>query len=161
VIEGARWARLDELLDAALERLKDARRSFLESACGDDGELRQEVLRLLELAEADDRELSPGALAASEWDENTALGDAAGTNVPEPTRARRSRIHEHRLRLLHDPVEAVENFFCLLVHFAPRSELTVTCGHCLSSIETSSPQTAAAGQLFSKHLHAASKAAIA
>jgi Tol biopolymer transport system component len=83
VIEGARWARLDELLDAALERPVAERRSFLESACDDDAELRQEALRLLALAEADDRELRPGALAANAWDEATALGDAAGTLVPE------------------------------------------------------------------------------
>ena len=49
----------------------------------DDAELRREALRLLELAEADDRELRPGALAADVWDEPTALGDAAGTIVPE------------------------------------------------------------------------------
>ncbi len=83
MIEGARWARLDELLDAALERPPGERRPFLESACHDDGELRGEALRLLELAEGDDRELAPGALAANEWDEDTALGDAAGTLVPE------------------------------------------------------------------------------
>jgi Tol biopolymer transport system component len=83
VIEGARWARLDELLDAALARPAAERRSFLESACDADSELRQEALRLLELAEGDDSELRPGALAANAWDEDTALGDAAGAIVPE------------------------------------------------------------------------------
>jgi Tol biopolymer transport system component len=82
VIEGARWARLDELLDAALERPVDERRSFLEAACDDDAELQQQALRLLALAEADDRELRPGALVNA-WDGETALGDAAGTLVPE------------------------------------------------------------------------------
>jgi hypothetical protein len=88
VIEGARWAKLDQLLDAALERPVGERRSFLESACSEDGELREEALRLLALAEADDRELRPGAVAASAWDDDTALGDAAGTIVPELPRGR-------------------------------------------------------------------------
>jgi Tol biopolymer transport system component/predicted Ser/Thr protein kinase len=73
VIEPGRWARLDELLDRALERPADARRPFLQSACGDDGALRAEALRLLELAETDDRELRPGALASESWDAEAAL----------------------------------------------------------------------------------------
>ena len=74
MIEGERWARLDELLDQALARPAAERRSFLQAACGPDESLRRETLRLLELAEMDDRELSPGALAAELWDDGAVDG---------------------------------------------------------------------------------------
>ncbi len=42
-----RWQRIDALLEAAMERPPEDRRSFLDAACGDDGELRREVEELL------------------------------------------------------------------------------------------------------------------
>ncbi len=69
MIDHERWARLDQLLDQALERPASERRPFLRSECGDDAALRAEALRLLELAESDDGELRPGALTAGPWDE--------------------------------------------------------------------------------------------
>ena len=46
-----RWARIDRLYHAALERHADLRDSFLAEACGDDETLRQEVLSLLRFHE--------------------------------------------------------------------------------------------------------------
>ena len=76
MIDHERWARLDELLDRALERPAGERRSFLHAECGADEALRAEALRLLDLAETDDGELRPGALTAGPWDE-TLDGEAA------------------------------------------------------------------------------------
>src|SRR4051812_9023316 len=42
-----RWRRIEELLDAALEREPAAREEFLDAACAGDGELRREVASLL------------------------------------------------------------------------------------------------------------------
>ncbi|MGH9768921.1 MAG: protein kinase domain-containing protein [Blastocatellia bacterium] len=42
-----RWARIDQLLDKALERPAAERSTFLDEVCGEDGELRQEVESLL------------------------------------------------------------------------------------------------------------------
>jgi Tol biopolymer transport system component len=82
VIEGERWAKLDELLDAALERPGPERRAFLDTACAGDAALLEEALRLLGLAEGDDEALRPGAMAPS-LEDDTALGDSTGAIVPE------------------------------------------------------------------------------
>src|SRR6202035_3914192 len=37
------WRRVEELFHAALERVPEARRAFLDEACGEDRELRQQV----------------------------------------------------------------------------------------------------------------------
>ena len=42
-----RWKQIDQLLQEALERGPAERASFLDRACGDDGELRHEVESLL------------------------------------------------------------------------------------------------------------------
>jgi Tol biopolymer transport system component len=42
-----RWARIDQLLDEALERSASGRSAFLDEACGEDGDLRGEVESLL------------------------------------------------------------------------------------------------------------------
>jgi Tol biopolymer transport system component/predicted Ser/Thr protein kinase len=78
VIEGGRWARLDALLDAALDRPAEERRPFLRSACADDEELFREALSLLELAERDDPELGPDAVAGTPWDDVPAQDDNSG-----------------------------------------------------------------------------------
>ena len=44
-----RWRRIDQLLDAALDRPAAERAAFLEQECGEDVALRQEILGLLEL----------------------------------------------------------------------------------------------------------------
>jgi eukaryotic-like serine/threonine-protein kinase len=85
VIERERWSRLDELLDQALERPAEERRSFLESACGPDETLRGEALRLLELAETDDHELRPGALDADPWDDALDRGIREPADLPPGT----------------------------------------------------------------------------
>jgi len=85
VIERERWSRLDGLLDQALERPAGERRSFLESACGGDETLRAEALRLLELAETEDRELRPGALEANPWDEALDGGIREPAELPPGT----------------------------------------------------------------------------
>jgi serine/threonine-protein kinase len=41
------WRRAEDLFHAALERSPDARRAFLDETCGEDGELRQQVQRLI------------------------------------------------------------------------------------------------------------------
>jgi Tol biopolymer transport system component/predicted Ser/Thr protein kinase len=81
VIDRRRWARIDELLDAALDRPAQERRPFLRSACGGDDALFREALRLLDLAETDDGALRPGAAAPGLWDE--APGEGAGDESPE------------------------------------------------------------------------------
>ena len=43
----AKWARVEELFQAALERERPERESFLREACGGDEELRRELLSLL------------------------------------------------------------------------------------------------------------------
>ena len=47
-MEAERWKRIDELLDAAHELPAAEREGFVAEACGSDGELRREVLSLLE-----------------------------------------------------------------------------------------------------------------
>ena len=41
------WRRMEELFHAALERPREARRAFLDAACGEDNELRQQVAMLI------------------------------------------------------------------------------------------------------------------
>jgi Tol biopolymer transport system component/serine/threonine protein kinase len=80
-MEAGRWARLDALLDAALDRPAKERQGFLRSECGGDEALCGEALRLLELAEAGDGDLEPGAMAASAWEEGTIYEPAPA--IPE------------------------------------------------------------------------------
>jgi Tol biopolymer transport system component len=60
VLERSDWARLDELLDAALDRPAAERGRFLDEACGADGELRARVDQLVRLAEDPDGGLQAG-----------------------------------------------------------------------------------------------------
>src|SRR5687767_1341043 len=46
-MDAARWNRIEELLQSALDLEPDQRAAFLDSACGGDGELRREVESLL------------------------------------------------------------------------------------------------------------------
>jgi eukaryotic-like serine/threonine-protein kinase len=41
------WRRVEELFHAALERPPEARRAFLDEACGKDNELRRQVAMLI------------------------------------------------------------------------------------------------------------------
>jgi len=65
----ARWERIQQLVESALERPGPQRRTFVESACGGDAELRSEVLSLLEADVVDDLP-TPwlGALSIAEAD---------------------------------------------------------------------------------------------
>jgi serine/threonine protein kinase/predicted ATPase len=46
-LTATRWAHIQDLLSAALERVPEERRAFLAEACGEDGDLRREVESLL------------------------------------------------------------------------------------------------------------------
>ena len=48
-----RWARVQEMFHAALERPDGTRASYVAEACGDDAELLEEVMSLLEAHERD------------------------------------------------------------------------------------------------------------
>lgn len=54
------WARLDDLLDGALEQPREKRDTWLAEACPDDEALRARVRSLIKLAEDDGETLSPG-----------------------------------------------------------------------------------------------------
>jgi serine/threonine-protein kinase len=60
VLERDDWSRLDELLDAALERPAGERERFLDEACGQDPEGRARLAELLRLAVDDDTRLKEG-----------------------------------------------------------------------------------------------------
>ncbi|MHC4503636.1 MAG: serine/threonine-protein kinase, partial [Planctomycetota bacterium] len=64
------WARLDDLLDGALEQPRERRRGWLAEACPDDDALRSRVESLVELAEEDGDTLTPGGgLKGPVWDD--------------------------------------------------------------------------------------------
>ena len=64
------FARLDALLDEALDRPPAERAQWIASACGTDETLRARLLRLVALAEGDDEALPPnGGLRGEVWDE--------------------------------------------------------------------------------------------
>jgi len=74
------WRRAEELFHAALERMPDARRSFLDEACGGDTELRRQVEMLVSLDENAGSLLEKPALA------DFALTPAAGGSLSPGTR---------------------------------------------------------------------------
>jgi Tol biopolymer transport system component len=85
VLERDDWARLDELLDAALDRAPAERRPFLDEACGNDAELRARLARLLKLAEDLEGGLQPGdALRDPVFDELAREMEAEGPAPMEP-----------------------------------------------------------------------------
>jgi Tol biopolymer transport system component len=64
------WARVDALLDAALDQPPERRRSWLAEACGGDDALLARVLSLVAHAEAEDDDLVPsGGLRGPVWEE--------------------------------------------------------------------------------------------
>jgi len=72
------WARLDALLDAALDRPPDQRAAFVNHACGSDPRLRERLQALVEIAGGEDAELRPGgALEATLGDELARHADDA------------------------------------------------------------------------------------
>ncbi|HEY6554376.1 MAG TPA: hypothetical protein VI669_13545, partial [Vicinamibacteria bacterium] len=60
VLERDDWARLDELLDSALDLAPAERARFLDEACGENADLRARVAKLLRLAEDPEGGLQPG-----------------------------------------------------------------------------------------------------
>jgi Tol biopolymer transport system component len=85
VIERERWVKLDELLDAALDRPAEERATFLRAACAEDDALCREALRLLELAHAEEGELTPGGpLAGDLWDDEAPDRDSAAVSADLP-----------------------------------------------------------------------------
>jgi serine/threonine-protein kinase len=60
VLERDDWARLDQLLDSALDRAPAERGPFLDEACGKNAELRARIADLLRLAEDTEGGLQPG-----------------------------------------------------------------------------------------------------
>ncbi len=69
MIAPERFARVDELFDAALDRPVSERSSWLQEVCGSDPELRVEVEGLLRLAERDDELVDSGALRGPIWED--------------------------------------------------------------------------------------------
>jgi predicted ATPase/serine/threonine protein kinase len=68
-MNGARWERIQQLVEEALQRPPQARRAFVESGCAGDTELREEALSLLEADVIDDMPAQwLGALASPEAD---------------------------------------------------------------------------------------------
>jgi len=63
-MDAERWRRVNELFHAALERDEQAREAFLQEACGDDAELRQEVGSLLASHAQDDDFITRPAFVA-------------------------------------------------------------------------------------------------
>jgi serine/threonine protein kinase len=61
----ARWKRIDELIDAALELPEEEREDFVSQSAGDDPELCDEVLKLLEAQRAGDTFLLGSAMNAA------------------------------------------------------------------------------------------------
>jgi serine/threonine-protein kinase len=82
VLERDDWARLDALLDAALDRPPHERKAFLDEACGENTELRARVGKLLRLAEDPEGGLQPGdALRDPVFDE---LARELQAPIPDP-----------------------------------------------------------------------------
>jgi serine/threonine protein kinase/Tol biopolymer transport system component len=70
VIDRDDWARLDELLDAALQLPEAERGRFLDESCGDDREKRARLAELLRLSEDGDEQMQPGGgLRGDVWEE--------------------------------------------------------------------------------------------
>lgn len=80
-----RWRRLEELFFAAAELRGAARSALLESACGDDCALRQEVESLLEMddAAAGNGLFIEGAIREAAGDLFSA--EVGASNEPDPT----------------------------------------------------------------------------
>ena len=89
------WARLDELLDGALEQPTERRAAWLAEACSDDDALRARVESLLKLAEEDGDGLSPGGgLQGAVWDD---LAESLGSDSA-PSIAPGSRLGPYEIR---------------------------------------------------------------
>ncbi len=74
----ARWEEIDRLFDAALDRQATERRSFLEAECGEDSELVEHVLHLLDTADSADGRLEvPGTSVSEDF-----LQDLANRDMP-------------------------------------------------------------------------------
>ncbi len=69
MIAPERFARVDELFDAALDRPASERSVWLDRVCGSDPELRVEVEALLRLTESDDALVDSGALQGPVWED--------------------------------------------------------------------------------------------
>ena len=61
-MDAERWAKIDRLLDQAMEQAPEARAAFLAEACAGDDELRREVESLLEAYSQNDTFLSTPAI---------------------------------------------------------------------------------------------------
>ena len=94
---GGDWARLDELLDGALEQSPERRREWLATACGGDDALRSRVEMLLDLAEREDGDLVPsGGLRGTVWEEVARELDADPADLVPPG----SRLGPYEVREL-------------------------------------------------------------
>ncbi|HEY7817074.1 MAG TPA: protein kinase, partial [Vicinamibacteria bacterium] len=69
MIAPERFARVDELFDAALDRPAQERSAWLGVVCASDPDLRVEVEALLKLAESDDALVDSGALKGPIWED--------------------------------------------------------------------------------------------
>lgn len=75
--DGAEWARLDALLEAALDLPQAERRQWLDRACAGDPDTRAALERLLKHAEADTGPIQPGAALESSAHAPSSSGDGA------------------------------------------------------------------------------------
>ena len=86
MLERERFTRVDELLEAALDRPAAERAAWLREACGEDRALLEEVERLLVLAEGEDDGLRPqGAMSGPLWEQVAAdleTGEVATALAP-------------------------------------------------------------------------------
>jgi serine/threonine-protein kinase len=85
MIEEARWAKLDALLEAALDRPEEERSRWLREACEGDVELESDLSRLVALAEGEDARLPTGPDSSPLW-ADVATELAASDSLPAGTR---------------------------------------------------------------------------
>ena len=87
--DASRDRQIDRLLTEALERPASERRAFIEHATAGDGDLRRQVLQMLQQAELEDGELATGALLRDGLGEDlleTEFGDDASGRQIGPYR---------------------------------------------------------------------------
>ena len=79
-MDAQRWARIEPLYHAALEKEAGERSSYLEAACAEDPALRKEVESLLAYADATLASPAPRSELAKLWDQGATLSTGAGVS---------------------------------------------------------------------------------
>jgi serine/threonine protein kinase len=81
VLEAGDWKRADDLLQAALDLPAEQRDRWISEACGDDTALKERVLELIRLAQADSDVLRPGGALAGIAGDRRAFALAPGSRL--------------------------------------------------------------------------------